>query len=69
MPPGFATADTPRTKLSTHIKTINPLDKGDSVVRDMRNFHGKFASVIELKVKLLQEFENLIPSNLYDVWQ
>jgi len=38
--------------------------KGDSVVRDMRKFRGKFGSVVELKVKLLEEFEDLIPPNL-----
>jgi len=49
---------------SYRVKIINQVRKGDSVVRDMRKFRGKFGSVVELKVKLLEEFEDLIPPNL-----
>lgn len=32
------------------------------MTRDLRTFSGKFSSVIDLKVKLMEQFENLIPT-------
>ena len=40
---------------------MNPIRKRDSIVRDIRKFHGKFTSVVDLKVKLMEEFEEQVP--------
>ena len=34
-----------------------------SIVRDLQHFNGKFTSIIHLKVKLMEEFEENIPPN------
>ena len=49
---------------SYRVKILNPQYRKDSVVREMRRYHGKFSSVVELKVKILEEFEELVPTNI-----
>ena len=39
------------------VKIINPSRKKDCVVRDMRKFRGRFSSLTELRVRLIEEFE------------
>ena len=46
---------------SYRVKIVNPIRKRDSIVRDIRKFHGKFTSVVDLKVKLMEEFEEQVP--------
>lgn len=50
------------------VKIINPVKKKDSIVRDMRRFGGKFTSIVDLKVKLMEEFENQIPPTTVCSW-
>ena len=40
---------------------MNPVRKKDSMVRDIRQFNGTFASVVQLRFKLLEEFEDQLP--------
>ena len=48
-------------QMSYRVKIINPAKKTDIVVRDMRKFNGRFSSVTEMKVKLMEEFGDQIP--------
>ena len=43
------------------VKLINPARKKDSITRELRKFHGRFRSVMELKVRLMEEFEDQVP--------
>jgi hypothetical protein len=43
------------------VKIINQEKKKDSIIRDMRQFSSKFTSIIDLKVKLMEEFEDQLP--------
>ena len=43
------------------MKIISPANKKDSITRDLRKLNGKFSSVIDMKVKLLEEFQELLP--------
>jgi hypothetical protein len=43
------------------VKIINPLKKKDSAIRDIRRFNGKFTSVTDVKVRLMEEFEGQVP--------
>ena len=49
---------------SYHVKIINRGKKKENIVRDLRKVTGKFASVVELKAKLMEEFEKQVPSTL-----
>lgn len=40
---------------------MNPTRKRENVVRDIRKFKGKFTSIIDIKVKLMEEFEDQVP--------
>ena len=40
---------------------MNPTRKRDCVVRDIRKFRGKFTSVVDMKVKLMEEFDTQVP--------
>ena len=44
------------------MKIIPPTRKREAVTRELHLFSGKFSSVIDLKVKLMEQFENLIPT-------
>ena len=46
---------------SYQVQVHQPVVQRGPSCRVVRKFHGKFGSVIELKVKLLKVFENLIP--------
>ena len=46
------------------MKIINPIKKKDSVAHDIRLFKRKFNSIVEVKVKLMEEFEKQVPSSL-----
>ena len=43
------------------MKILNPHRKRDIIIRDMRKFNGQFKSIIEMKVKLLDEFQEHMP--------
>ena len=50
------------------MKIINISKKSDFITRDMRSFSGRFESVRGLKLKLMEEFDTLVPSSLvFDV--
>lgn len=40
---------------------INPNKKSDYIVRDAHRFHGIFDSIMEMKMKLMDEFTALLP--------
>ena len=46
------------------MKIIPPTRKREAVTRELRQFSGKFSSVIDLKVKLMEQFENQLPITL-----
>lgn len=48
---------------SYQVKIINPQHRKDSVVGEMRQYHGKLSSIVELKVKIFEEFVELVPAN------
>ena len=41
------------------------MKKKENVMRDLRKFTGKFTSVVQLKAKLIEEFEKQVPSTLH----
>ena len=49
---------------SYRIKIINPSKKTTFVIRDLHRFHGKFDSIISMKVKIIEEFKELVPQTL-----
>ena len=57
----------PRQSTSNHpsysyrVKLINPARKKDSIIRELRKFHGRFKSVMELKIRLMEELEEHMP--------
>ena len=46
------------------MKIIPPTRKREAVTRELRQFSGKFSSLIDLKVKLMKQFENQLPTTL-----
>ena len=44
------------------MKIISPLKKSDYIVRELHHFHGKFDSVTSLRLKLMDEFGELVPA-------
>ena len=46
------------------MRIINPAKKKENVVRDLRNFSGKFSSIVELKAKLIEGLQKQVPSTL-----
>lgn len=40
---------------------MNPILKRESIIRDMRQFQGRFNSVIDMKVRLIEEFGEQLP--------
>lgn len=46
------------------VKIINPVKKSDFIIRDIHSFHGKFQSIIEVKVKLMDELGILLPETI-----
>ena len=44
------------------MKIISPLKKSDFIMRELHHFHGKFDSVTSLKLKLMDEFGELVPA-------
>ena len=48
-------------KYNYRLKIINPNKRSDYIVRDVHRFHGKFDTIVEMKVKLMGEFESLLP--------
>ena len=49
---------------SYRVKILTQGRKNDSMVREMRRFHGRFTSVMDVKVKILEEFEDMVPPNI-----
>ena len=43
------------------VKIINPVRKKDVVVRELRHFHSRFNSITDMKVRLMEEFEESVP--------
>ena len=46
------------------VKIINPSRKQESPIRDLHNFSGRFTSVLDMKVKIMEEFGELVPPNI-----
>ena len=44
------------------VKIINPSKKSEFIVRELHHFHGKFDSVTSLKLKMMDEFVELVPA-------
>lgn len=47
------------------LKVINPKKKNSFVVRDVHQFHVQFSSVIDLKAKLMEEFQDQVPETVF----
>ena len=43
------------------VQIINPIRKKDVIIRKMRRFHGHFSSITDLKVRLMEEFQDSVP--------
>lgn len=52
---------TSEEEITYRVKIINPHLKKDTIVRDMRKFKSRFKSLIDMKVRLIDEFEEQIP--------
>ena len=48
-------------EVSYRVKIINPHLKKDAIIRDLRKFNGGFKTIIDLKVRLMDEFGDQIP--------
>ena len=48
-------------EVSYRVKIINPHLKKDAIIRDLRKFNGRFKTIIDLKVRLMDEFGDQIP--------
>jgi hypothetical protein len=48
-------------KYTYRVKIINPARKKDAIVRELRRFSGKFNSVTDIKVRLMEELEESVP--------
>ena len=48
---------------SYRVKIINKSKKSDFITRDLRSFSGKFESIRSVKLKLMEEFDTLVPSS------
>ena len=48
---------------SYRVKLINKSKKSDFITRDLCNFSGKFESIRSVKLKLMEEFDTLVPSS------
>ena len=46
---------------SYRVKLINPARKKDSIIRELRKFHGRFKSVMEMRIRLMEELEEHMP--------
>ena len=46
---------------SYRVKIIDQSRRKDSIVRDLWKFRGKFSSIVDMKVKLMEEFEDQVP--------
>ena len=51
---------TDQFRYNYRVKIINPIRKKD-VVRELRHFHGRFNSITDIKVWLMEEFEESVP--------
>ena len=43
------------------VKIINPSRKKESVTRELRRYNGRFASVTEMKVRIVEQFDDYVP--------
>ena len=48
-------------QITYRVKIINPHKKRDPIIRDVRQFHGHFSSIIDVKVRLIDEFGDQLP--------
>ena len=46
------------------LKVIGPKKKTNFIVREVHQFHGRFSSVIDLKAKLMEEFQEQVPETV-----
>ena len=42
---------------------MNYARKNNSMIWEMRHFHGRFTSVMDARVRILEEFEDVVPPN------
>lgn len=50
-------------KYSYRVKIINPLRKSDAIIRELRKFTGRFSSITEVKVRIMEEFGDYVPES------
>lgn len=53
----------PEIPVMYRVKIINPNKKSEAVVRDMRSFRGRFSSVTDMKVRIMDEFKEQVPQS------
>jgi hypothetical protein len=44
-----------------HLKIVNPNKKSDFIIRDVHHFSGKFATILDMKKKVMEEFKDDLP--------
>ena len=47
------------------LKVIDPKKKTNLIVHEVHQFHGQFSSVIDLKAKLMEEFQEQVPETVF----
>ena len=45
------------------MKIINPRRKSDAVIRELRKFTGRFNSITDVKVRMMEEFDEYVPAS------
>ena len=45
------------------MKIINPKRKSEAVIRELRKFTGQFHSITEVKIRIMEEFEDHVPDS------
>ena len=59
---------TGQSRYNYRVKIINPIRKKSIVVRELRHFHGRFNSITDMKVRLMEEFEECPTDNKIRCW-
>ena len=57
-------AESGRDKYCYKVKIINPSKKSEVIVRQLNNFTSKFKSVSDIRIKLIDQFGEQVPSTL-----
>ena len=41
---------------------MNATRKRDPIIRDVKHFHGRFSSIVDMRVRLMEEFQEQLPA-------